>query len=421
MALGVQNYNGGTTDEYGTLLAVDRQMQSGVVEGLLVAANATPNMTVYVQPGSGLIPTGTYPSSYNYRFHIDTASPGASVTIGTAAASARIDYIVAYVDKSVAGSTAGANVNNTNAVLKLADVQGTPAGSPSVPTLAQIQSTIGASNPYIILAQIAVGASVSTITSTNITDLRTFASDRNDTALGASSYVDNGGVLSYTASTLNGNITSGLAYINVGGVMVPQSFNALSYTVTASKDTYFYVQIGNSTVQSANVSNGAASPALPANAVWIGKAISGASAISSVQQSGLDSNSKVLYPTNTIIGAQQAWQTASLSTGWAGFDAGGPGNFGFPQYMKDSLGYVHLRGLVKNSTGANNTSSTNALVFTLPAGYRPGMTMRMPVINSDTFGDLDIKNDGTVIIASTMTVTSGGWIGLNNLHFRAEA
>lgn len=148
-----------------------------MVEGLAVVANGTPNMTVLVQPGSGRVTTGTYPSSYGYLISHDTTA-GESVTISTAAASPRIDYIVAYVDKGVAGSLLVGNVNNTNNVLKFAAVAGTPSGSPVVPTVSQIQTAIGAANPYIILAQVAVAASVTSITNTNITDLRSLISAR---------------------------------------------------------------------------------------------------------------------------------------------------------------------------------------------------------------------------------------------------
>jgi hypothetical protein len=175
----VSNYtaNGSsTTDEYGTFIVLNRFLQGDVVEGFAVVANSSPNMTVYVQPGSGRITTGTYPASYGYLISHDTGGQGEAVTIATAAASPRIDYVVSYIDKTVAGSTSGANVNNTNNVLKFASVAGTPSGSPVVPTTAQIQAAIGAANPYSIYGQIAVGANVTQITNANITDKRVMVS-----------------------------------------------------------------------------------------------------------------------------------------------------------------------------------------------------------------------------------------------------
>jgi hypothetical protein len=200
----VSNYDGGTTDQYGTFLAFNRFLTGDVIEGLAVTAQASPNMTVLVGTGSGRISTGTYPTSYGFFIAVDTTG-GESVTIGTAAASPRIDYIVAYIDIGVSGSLLPINVNNKNNVLKFADVQGTPAGSPVVPTVSQIQTAIGAANPYIILAQIAVAASATQITNPNITDLRSMAGVQ--TANIAAGAVTNA-KLSTTAGELGGAMTS---------------------------------------------------------------------------------------------------------------------------------------------------------------------------------------------------------------------
>ena len=169
MAKLVVNYNGGTSDEYATFKGLNEAFTGQVFKGFDVVPNSTPNMTIKVNTGSGRIPTGTVPSDYYYMVSHDTTA-GESVTIATAAASPRIDYIVAYIDKGVTASASP--VNNANNVLKFAAVAGTPSGSPVVPTVGQIQTAIGAANPYIILAQIAVAASATTITTPNITDLR---------------------------------------------------------------------------------------------------------------------------------------------------------------------------------------------------------------------------------------------------------
>jgi hypothetical protein len=175
MARLVANRDGGTSNEYGTFAALSRFLTGNVFEGFAVVPNGTPNMTVLVNPGSGVVNTGTYPSSYSYFVSHDTVG-GESVTIATAAASPRIDYIVAFVNKSVTPSAVTTYVNNTNAIFNFASVAGTPAGSPLVPTVAQIQTAVGAANPYFILAQVAVGASVTTITTPNLTDNRSMVS-----------------------------------------------------------------------------------------------------------------------------------------------------------------------------------------------------------------------------------------------------
>ena len=176
MATLVHNYssNGDTyTDEYGTQLVLNRLLDGEVIEGFKVVANGSPNMKVRVQPGSGRIPTGTYPSSYGYLISHDTVA-GEEVTIAPAAASPRLDYVLAYVDKAVAGSVLPAHVNNTNGVLKFVAVAGTPAGSPVVPTSGQITAVVG-SNPYIILGEILVNVGAGSITNPNIADRRKIA------------------------------------------------------------------------------------------------------------------------------------------------------------------------------------------------------------------------------------------------------
>ncbi|MEA9986263.1 hypothetical protein [Subtercola sp. RTI3] len=207
----VANYGGGASDEYGTFAVFNRFLSGDVVEGFTVVPNGTPNMTVKVSPGSGRITTGAYPSSYGYLVNHDTTG-GESVTISTAAASARIDFIVAYIDKGVVGATSP--VNNANGVLKFAAVAGTPSGSPVVPTASQIQSAIGAANPYIVLAQIAVAATVTTITAPNITDVRVLVYPTNGSTLGYAQITSNftqtaGGVTAVTGLSVTVNVPAG--------------------------------------------------------------------------------------------------------------------------------------------------------------------------------------------------------------------
>lgn len=203
------NRNGGSADEYGHLLLLNRLLAGSVIEGLSVVQAASPNMTVTVSPGSGRVPTGTYPTSYAYFFGVDTTG-GESITITTANTSnPRIDTIVAYVDLSVTPSTGTAN--NPNNMLKLAAVAGTPNSSPVAPNTSAIQTAIGSSNPYIILANIAVGANVTQILTSNITDLRAMATL--NTSILATMFA--GAVQSYTNS---GSAGGTFFYINLGGI-----------------------------------------------------------------------------------------------------------------------------------------------------------------------------------------------------------
>lgn len=172
----VFNRTGGAADEYGHLQALNRLLIGDVIEGMQVVAKTSPNMSVTVGPGSARVSTGTYPTSYGYWVAIDTTtgSPvGENVTITTAPSSnSRIDTIVAYVN---VGATATTSPVNNPGMLVVAAVPGTVASSPVAPSNATIQSAISAANPFIKLANVLVGTSVTQINSGNITDVRTYA------------------------------------------------------------------------------------------------------------------------------------------------------------------------------------------------------------------------------------------------------
>jgi hypothetical protein len=164
----VFNRDGGKTDEFGHLISLMRFMQGEVIEGLLVAANGSPNMTVNVPYGTAAIPTGSGATGYRYFVGLDATE---SVAIPTANGSnPRNDLIVLWVDKAVTPSQSF--TNNSNNMLKISVVSGAPASTPADPSGATIQAAIGAGNPYIILARVLTGAGVTQINSGNITDLR---------------------------------------------------------------------------------------------------------------------------------------------------------------------------------------------------------------------------------------------------------
>ena len=122
--------------------------------------------------------------------------------------------------------------------------------------------------------------------------------------------------------------------------------------------------------------------------------------------------------TSAQIAAQQAWQNASYGTGWVNFDVGGANLYGGIQYMKDTLGFVHIRGLAKNTGGS--TLGLGATVFTLPSGYRPYENTRIAVVNNDNWGQIEIKADGTVNLAANTSVVNNSWISLSQGYFMAE-
>ena len=90
-------------------------------------------------------------------------------------------------------------------------------------------------------------------------------------------------------------------------------------------------------------------------------------------------------------------------------------NYGSPyenaSYMKDSMGFVHVRGFVKSGT-----VGTSATIFTLPAGYRPSDRILMATQSNSALGRYDIDSDGKVIPHTGNTL----WFSMANVIFRAE-
>ena len=120
----------------------------------------------------------------------------------------------------------------------------------------------------------------------------------------------------------------------------------------------------------------------------------------------------VKIPNNAVTAAkietQQQWIAPTFENGWVNYatvdtvwDVAG--------YMKDSLGFVHMKGLIRAGT-------VGARIFTLPAGYRPSKYLLFAVHSNSTIGRIDVRNDGQVI------AQSGGnaYFNLDNIIFKAE-
>ncbi len=87
--------------------------------------------------------------------------------------------------------------------------------------------------------------------------------------------------------------------------------------------------------------------------------------------------------------AQEEWITPTLINGWYAIRSLEP-----PQYMKDSLGFVHFRGAI-----AKSAEATSNVAFILPVGYRP---------ETDTsFNCVEIKQSGFSSLATTIFSING--------------
>lgn len=170
MSLATSNRDGGRTSESGHLRAIQKVITGEVLTGLNVSQrSAGANMSVDVAIGDAMIPRSD--GTYGHPAWNDAVYNQAITTADVS--NPRRDIVVMYIDYSVTPSTGVSN--NTNGVVKIAVIAGTPAGSPSDPSNAAIQSAVGASNPYIKLARVRVAAAASSITNSVIDDLRIMA------------------------------------------------------------------------------------------------------------------------------------------------------------------------------------------------------------------------------------------------------
>lgn len=168
----VFNRDGGKTDEYGHMIGFSWHIQGDVLGGLVVTPTNTPGMSVKVDSGIAALPRNS--DGKMYRIYCGLDAPE-TLTIPTANTSnPRIDTVVLYVDMKVTPTTGV--TNNSNNMCKLMVVQGAPSSNPQGASDSQIQSAVGAGNPFIGLSKVRVDAGVTQITYGKCVDIRDFAS-----------------------------------------------------------------------------------------------------------------------------------------------------------------------------------------------------------------------------------------------------
>lgn len=109
--------------------------------------------------------------------------------------------------------------------------------------------------------------------------------------------------------------------------------------------------------------------------------------------------------------AQPGWITPTLLNGWVNFG----GDDAHAEYMKDEEGFVTIHGHVKSGT-----TTQFAVLFTLPAGYRPKAIERFTTFGNNgsgnVFASIIVAPDGRVMF----DVGGNTILGLNGIRFRAE-
>jgi len=173
MATHVSYRDGGKTSEEGFYRAFRKLLSAVGVMGsgdLAVSQRgAGANKSVDIAVGDAFFSYGNYAF---FGWNTATLNDSSTVITDNTSGNDRIDAVVAYIDLTVISSASSDNPG----ALKFAVVAGTPAGSPSAPSDGTIQSAIGASNPFLRLANVAVANGFTSIVNANITDTRTKSS-----------------------------------------------------------------------------------------------------------------------------------------------------------------------------------------------------------------------------------------------------
>jgi len=112
---------------------------------------------------------------------------------------------------------------------------------------------------------------------------------------------------------------------------------------------------------------------------------------------------------DTLREPEPSWTAATMLNSWVTYSS----QFNEAAYMKDSLGFVMLRGLVKNG-------SAPGVVFTLPAGYRPAKDVIFAGISSAGAAGLitDVRVLATGDVRTEMA--HNAWLSLEGIRFRVE-
>lgn len=164
--------SGGLTDEKGHLKFLANSYTGNILDGMQVVESSPTGMSVRVAAGNIRIPYSNYA-------YMGWSEGYTGVSVATADPSnPRIDRVVAYVDRSM--TFTDSDTNNPNS-LKFKAVTGTPNAVPSKPSDGAVNTSVGASNPWVEIGLITVPAAASTIVNANITDTRVYIAPTFDT------------------------------------------------------------------------------------------------------------------------------------------------------------------------------------------------------------------------------------------------
>ncbi len=141
--------------------------------------------------------------------------------------------------------------------------------------------------------------------------------------------------------------------------------------------------------------------------------------LSNAVSTGIDADNYFGTPTGTVSYSTAITDNGSYTNGvkksatllnsWVNYDTA---NWESASFMKDSDGFVHLSGLIKNGTTTPGT-----VIFTLPANFRPKLAHKFSVVSNNgstsVLGDVNVLATGEVMLISG----SNGYLSLDGISF----
>ena len=128
-------------------------------------------------------------------------------------------------------------------------------------------------------------------------------------------------------------------------------------------------------------------------------------------------NSLTVYGTENSI-AQEPWTAVTFAADWEDYSTS---TYEECSYFKDSMGFVHLRGLAECS----DPFAGGDTIFTLPAGYRPSRQGIYNVRSNDGDGvttcRVNVNTNGTVEATDDFDPVAGAWVSLSGILFDTRA
>ncbi len=172
MATKVFNVSGGMYSGAAFSAFESRMYGSAVASADSMKVSAGTGTNLSISAGDVIIANS---SDYGYRAQLTTATSVSTPAVPTVSGYSRYDAIVAYIDLSVTPDTS--KVDNIDAgVLKFKSVSGTAGTNPTTASADNnIAGSIGAANPYVVLAYVLVPANATAATAFTIIDNRKVA------------------------------------------------------------------------------------------------------------------------------------------------------------------------------------------------------------------------------------------------------